>query len=104
MKYLLATLSIAGSVLAVPYSSYSVPTSLSTFSTSYAVTSTPMTTPAWSTTSVASSTPVVPTPTCDVESDGDNGNHYGWCKKAQHSGTYKNGKSGDSDSDGPGNN
>jgi hypothetical protein len=53
---------------------------------------------------MASSTPVAPTPTCDVESDGDNGNHYGWCKKAQHSGTYKNGKSGDGDSDGPGNN
>jgi hypothetical protein len=32
---------------------------------------------------------------CSVDSDGDNGNHYGWCKKAKHWGTYKNGKSGD---------
>ncbi|KAJ5091950.1 hypothetical protein NUU61_006820 [Penicillium alfredii] len=50
-----------------------------------------------STTHHPSSTSAKPTPSsdedCDVEHKGDNGEHKGWCKKAQHSGTYKNGKS-----------
>ncbi|OGE47333.1 hypothetical protein PENARI_c049G11364 [Penicillium arizonense] len=100
MKYFLATLAIIGSVLAFPVQEgenpHTLPTSLSTYSTT-PVTSTPSTSHASSTTSqpssASASSAASPTPTCDVESEGDNGNHYGWCKKAQHSGTYKNGKS-----------
>lgn len=120
MKYFLATLAIVGSVLAFPMGEGALPTSLPTYSTTYPVTSTPSSAYTWSTpftvsssskasptfkvsptrkvTSHASSVSASATPTCEVDSDGDNGNHYGWCKKAQHSGTYKNGKSdGDSD-------
>ncbi|KAJ6132682.1 hypothetical protein N7471_007897 [Penicillium samsonianum] len=97
--------------LSTSSSIYSTTPVTSTPSTSHAssttpVTSTPSTTPVTSTpsTSHASSTTSKPssasasstpssTPNCDAESEGDNGNHYGWCKKAQHSGTYKNGKS-----------
>ncbi|KAJ5465746.1 hypothetical protein N7530_009533 [Penicillium desertorum] len=114
MKYSLATLAIIGSVLAFPVQEgenpHSLSTSFSTYSTTPVtfspsttpVTSTPSTSHASSTTSKASSSSAsstaTSTPTCDVESEGDSGNHYGWCKKAQHSGTYKNGKS-DSESD-----
>ncbi|OGE47158.1 hypothetical protein PENARI_c058G11665 [Penicillium arizonense] len=111
MKYFLATLAIIGSVLAFPVQEGENPhtfaTSLSTYSTfsvtptpstshassTSSVTPTPSTSHASSTTSKPSSASASSTPTCDVESEGDNGNHYGWCKKAQHSGTYKNGKS-----------
>ncbi|KAJ6038302.1 uncharacterized protein N7446_005112 [Penicillium canescens] len=96
MKYSLATLAIIGSVLAFPVQEgenpHTLSTSFSTYSTT-PVTSTPSTSHASLTTSKPSSASASSTPTCDVESEGDNGNHYGWCKKAQHSGTYKNGKS-----------
>lgn len=84
MKFSLVTLALIGTTLAVPH----IPRSA---------------TPTYTPTPVSSATP---TSTCDVESDGDNGNHYGWCKKAKHYGTYKNGKSdgdGDDGKDGPGN-
>jgi hypothetical protein len=32
---------------------------------------------------------------------GPRSSDYGWCKKAKHWGTYKNGKSGDADDLGP---
>lgn len=82
MKFFLATLALVGAAAAT-----------SSFSTVPVVV--PTTTPASSTVSAT------PTPFCDIESDGDNGNHYGWCKKANHYGTYWNGKSGDADDLGP---
>lgn len=113
MKYFLTTLVIIGSALAFPardwenYQAISTstapPTSTpsTTPATSTPVSSTPATTPATSTpltsqaSSASTSLTASATPTCEVESEGDNGNHYGWCKKAKHSGTYKHGKSDD---------
>ena len=67
------------------------------------VSSTPVSSTPVSSTPVFTSKPSSPSevPECSVDSDGDNGNHYGWCKKAKHWGTYKNGKSGDADDLGP---
>lgn len=94
MKFAFVTLALVGSALAVPHVPRSVRPSVSTVIPSY--TPTPTYTP------VSSTEVATPTSTCDVESDGDNGNHYGWCKKAKHYGTYKNGKSdGEPDGDGP---
>lgn len=89
MKFFLATTALVGSVLAVPHVPRAVPTSLSTLPTTYPATSTP----SWSTASASS------TPSCSVVSEGDNGNHYGWCKKAKHYGTYENGKTDGDDDD-----
>lgn len=88
MKFFVAALALVGTTMAVPHVPRSMPASVST---PYTATPTPV-----------SSSVATPTSTCDVESDGDNGNHYGWCKKAKHWGTYKNGKSdGEPDGDMP---
>lgn len=85
MKFFVATLALIGTAAAA-----------SSFST------VPVAVPTSSMTVTPSSTvSATATPSCDVESDGDNGNHYGWCKKANHYGTYWNGKSGDADNLGP---
>lgn len=112
MKLTFVTLALAGSALAIPHVARSMTPSVST------LIPTPSSTPASTiiptptsipvstvtptpTSTPVESTPVQSTPICSVDSDGDNGNHYGWCKGAKHHGTYKNGKSGDADNDGP---
>ncbi|KAJ6183721.1 hypothetical protein N7519_005022 [Penicillium mononematosum] len=101
MRFFIATLALVGSAVAFPQS-YSIlpvtPSSSATPVSSTPVSSTPVSSTPVSSTPPSSSTAV---PECSVDSDGDNGNHYGWCKKAKHWGTYKNGKSGDADDLGP---
>ncbi|KAJ5092292.1 hypothetical protein NUU61_007162 [Penicillium alfredii] len=95
MKFGLVALALVGSALAVPVQdgSHRVPT-LSTVRPASTTHHSTTRVPSHTSTRKASST-VTPTtiPICDVEHEGDNGEHRGWCKKAQHSGTYKNGKS-----------
>ncbi|KAJ5535503.1 hypothetical protein N7527_001757 [Penicillium freii] len=109
MRFFIATLALVGSAVAFPPSILPVTSS----SSATPVSSTPVSSTPISSTPV-SSTPILSTPVftskpssssgvpeCTVDSDGDNGNHYGWCKNAKHWGTFKNGKSGDADNLGP---
>ncbi|KAJ5940180.1 hypothetical protein N7516_000348 [Penicillium verrucosum] len=113
MQFFIATLALVGSAVAFPQSYSILPTSSATPMSSTPVSSTPVSSTPVSSTPV-SSTPISSTPVftskpssssavpeCSVDSDGDNGNHNGWCKGANHWGTYKNGKSGDADDLGP---
>ncbi|CAG7970270.1 unnamed protein product [Penicillium nalgiovense] len=127
MRFFIATLALVGSAVAFPQS-YSIlpvttPSSSATPVSSTPISSTPISSTPISSTPISStpisstpisSTPISSTPVftskpssssgvpeCSVDSDGDNGNHYGWCKKAKHWGTYTNGKSGDADNLGP---
>ncbi|CAP97127.1 hypothetical protein EN45_083920 [Penicillium chrysogenum] len=112
MRFFIATLALVGSAVALPQSYSTLPVSTpsssatpvsSTPVSSTPVSSTPVSSTPVSSTPVFTSKPSSPSevPECSVDSDGDNGNHYGWCKKAKHWGTYKNGKSGDADDLGP---
>ncbi|KAJ9490255.1 hypothetical protein VN97_g2983 [Penicillium thymicola] len=107
MQFFIATLALVGSAVAFPqtYSTLPVttPTSSATPISSTPVSSTPVSSTPISSTPVFTSKPSSSSavPECSVDSDGDNGNHNGWCKKANHWGTYKNGKSGDADDLGP---
>ncbi|CAG8155967.1 unnamed protein product [Penicillium nalgiovense] len=122
MRFFIATLALVGSAVAFPQS-YSILPVTTPSSSATPVSSTPISSTSISSTPVSStpisstpisSTPISSTPVftskpssssgvpdCSVDSDGDNGNHYGWCKKAKHWGTYTNGKSGDADNLGP---
>ncbi|CAI7656112.1 unnamed protein product [Penicillium palitans] len=97
MRFFIATLALVGSAVAFPQSYSILPVSTPS-SSATPVSSTPISSTPVFTSKPSSSTGV---PECSVDSDGDNGNHYGWCKKAKHWGTYKNGKSGDADDLGP---
>jgi hypothetical protein len=88
MKLSIIALAFIGSAMAAPGASTATPSSTPAASSSYVASSTHMA----SSTVSPSATPTSQ-PDCDIEHEGDNGKHLGWCKKAKHSGTYKNGKS-----------
>ncbi|GIK06110.1 hypothetical protein Aspvir_001753 [Aspergillus viridinutans] len=88
MKFSIIALAFIGSALAAPAASTPTPSSTPAASSSFAASSTHMA----SSTVSPSATPTS-LPDCDIEHEGDNGKHLGWCKKAKHHGTYKNGKS-----------
>jgi hypothetical protein len=88
MKLSIIALALVGSALAAPAASTSTPSSTPAASSSYAASSTHM-----ASSTASPSVTLTSVPDYDIEHEGDNGKHLGWCKKAKHHGTYKNGKS-----------
>ncbi|PKX96206.1 putative secreted peptide [Aspergillus novofumigatus IBT 16806] len=88
MKFSIIALAFFGSALAAPATSTPTPSSTPAASSSYAASSSHIA----SSTASPSATPTFQ-PGCDIEHVGNNGKHLGWCKKAKHYGTYKNGTS-----------